>query len=191
MKAPALLLIVVGLLLGPAYYYFCEHLSGETAETHMLTERNSRWVLPDGAIIRLKSGLAYKPVALELTPDSNRHRLRFTFEMMPRESIPSGVHNNYQVSLLQGDLAVLDRSLEIAGSGAETAALPAFDILYPGSYVLLLEEVGTPPLGVSGIKLEVVAKVEKPRMWVAFSGLVLMAAGIIVVLRDMLRRSRA
>jgi hypothetical protein len=190
MKAPALLLIVVGLLLGPAYYYFCEHLSGETAETHVLTERNNRWELPDGAIIRLKSGLAYKPVALDLTPDNNRHRLRFTFDMMPRESIPSGVHNSYQVSLLQGDLGVLERNLEIAGSGAETAALPAFDILYPGSYVLLLEEVGTPPLGVSGVKLEVIAKAEKPRMWVAFSGLVLMAAGIIVVLRDMLRRSR-
>jgi hypothetical protein len=190
MTSPALMVIVVGLLLGPAYYYFCEHLSGETAETHALTERNSRWVLPDGAIMRLKSGLAYKPVALDLTPDSNRYRLRFTFEMMPRESVPRGVHNNYQVSLLQEDLAVLDRSLEIAGSGAETAALPAFDILYPGSYVLLLEEVGTPPLGVSGVKLEVISKVEKPRMWVAFSGLVLMAAGIIIVLRDALRRSR-
>ena len=191
MRAPALLLIVVGLLLGPGYYYFSEFLSGETAATHALTERNSRWVLPDGAILRVKSGLAYKPLVLDLGPDRNRYRLRFTFDMMPRESIPSGVHNSYQLSLLQGDLAILERSLQVTGSGKETATTGTFEIFHPGNYVLLLEEVGTPPLGVSGVTLEVMTHVEKPRMWVAWTGLGLMGAGVVVVLRNALRKSRA
>jgi len=189
MKGPALLLIVVGLMLGPGYYYFIEFASGEAVETHQLTERNARWVLPDGAILRLKSGLAYKPVALDMGPESNRYRLRFTFDMMPRDAIPSGVHNTYQVSVLQGDLAIFERNFEVAGSGAEKVATQPFDVVYPGSYILLIEEVGTPPLGVSGVKLEVIAKAEKPRMWLAFCGLVLMGAGILVVLRDMIRKT--
>lgn len=187
---PAPLLIVVGLMLGPGYYYFSEFLSGGAVETHQLTERNSRWVLPDGAILRLKSGLAYKPVTLDMEPNSNRYRLRFTFDMMPRDSIPSGVHNNYQVSVLQGDLAVFEHSLEISGSGAEKVATPSFEVVYPGSYVLLLEEVGTPPLGVSGVKLEVMAKSEKPRMWLALCGLVLLGVGILVILRDRIRKPK-
>lgn len=188
MKNPGWLFIVLGLLLGPGYYYAFEKASGKATESHDLAERAARWQMPDGAILRVKSGLAFKPVALELTPERNRHRFRLTFQMAPRESIPSGVHNSYQVSLLQEDLTAFERSVEVSGSGAETLTLDAFDVLYPGSYVLLVEEVGTPPLGVSGLKVEIITGVEKPRMWLAWSGLVLMGFGIVLVLREMAGR---
>lgn len=184
MKNTGWLFIVIGLLLGPAYYYVFERVSGRPGEAQVLDERAARWTLPDGAILRIKSGLAYKPLEVEFDPARNRHRFRLTFEMLPRDSIPSGVHNSYQVSLLQGDVTVFERSFELAGSGAVTRTLDAFDVLYPGSYVLLVEEVGTPPLGVSKLKVETITGVEKPRMWLAWSGLVLMGFGIVVVLRE-------
>ena len=51
MKPPTLLLIVLGTLFGPAYFVYCEYLSGETAEMHTLTERAGR----------SRSGLAQPP----------------------------------------------------------------------------------------------------------------------------------
>jgi hypothetical protein len=188
MRNAGWLLIAIGLVLGPAYFYAIDKVSGQAGPVHALTERNARWTLPDGAILRLKSGLAWKPLELDLRPEDNSHRFRLTFDMLARDDIPSGVHNSYIVSLMQGDTTVFERSFELAGSGAVSRTLDTFDVLYPGSYVLLVEEVGTPPLGVSAVKVEVLARVEKPRMWLAWSGLALMAFGIVVVLREKIGR---
>jgi hypothetical protein len=188
MKNIAPLLIAVGLVLGPGYFYVFEYLSGEPAETHVLSERGKRWELPDGAILRLRSGLAYKPVMLDLTPDANRHRLRFTFDVKPRDGVPSGIHNTYQASVLQGDTTIFERSIEINETGEVTKTLDPFEIFFPGSYALLLEEIGTPPLGVASVKFELLNRAEKPRMWLAWSGLVLLGFGVVLVLRDFLQK---
>lgn len=188
MKNIAPLMIAVGLVFGPGYFYLFEHLSGESAETHVLSERGKRWELPDGAILRLRSGLAYKPVTLELGPEANRHRLRFTFDVKPRDDVPSGIHNSYQVSLLQGDITIFERSIEIGDTGQVTKTLEPFEIFFPGSYILLLEEIGTPPLGVNSVKFELLNRTGSPRMWVAWSGLVLLGFGVVLVLRDFLQK---
>ena len=190
MKSIAPLLIAVGLVFGPGYFYLFEYVSGEPAETHVLSERAKRWELPDGAILRLRSGLAYKPVALEMSPEANRHRLRFTFDVKPRDDVPSGSHNTYQVSLLQGDTTIFERSIEVKDTGKVTKTLDPFEIFFPGSYFLLLEEIGTPPLGVTSVKFELLSRAEKPRMWVAWSGLVLLGFGLVLVLRDFLGKAR-
>jgi len=189
MKNAAPLLIVLGLLVGPAYNYFCEHLSGQVAETHALTERANRWELPDGAILRVKSGLAFKPVVLELNSQSNQYRLRFNFDVMRRDGIAAGAQNSYQVSLLQGDTTVLERSFEVNESGKISRTLESFEVFDPGSYVLLLEEAGTPALNVSSVKFELLNKVETPLMWLVWSGLVMLGFGIMLVLRDVLQKS--
>lgn len=189
MKNAAPLLIVIGLLVGPAYFYFCELLSGNVAATHALTERANRWELPDGAILRVKSGLAFKPLVLELNPESNHYRFRFNFDVIPRDANAAGIPNSYQVSLLQGDTTVLERSFEIEDSGKVSRTLESFEVFYPGSYVLLLEEAGTPALGIAGVKFELLNRVEKPRMWLVWSGLVMLGFGTMLVLRDMLQRA--
>ena len=86
MKPPTLLLIVLGTIFGPVYFVYCEYLSGETAEMHTLTERADRWELPDGAILRFRGGLGYRPVALELTPELNLYRFRFIFDAARTEA---------------------------------------------------------------------------------------------------------
>jgi hypothetical protein len=188
MKNAASLLIVLGVLIGPAYYYFCEALSGRTAETHALTERASRWELPDGTILRLRSGLAYKPVPLDLDPEMNSYRLRLTFDIAQTGDVPIAARNNYQLSLLEGDTAVLQRSIEVDGGGEATRVLDVFDVFYAGRYVLLLEEIGTPPLEARGVSVELLNRVEKPRMWIAWSGVVLLGFGLALAVREALRK---
>ena len=188
MKPQVLLLIVLGLLIGPGYYAFCEHVSGRSGQSFALTERGNRWTLPDGSVLRLRGGQAYKPLPLELTPEQNNYRLRFTFNVTQPDS--SGATNEYQVSLMQGDSAVAERSIKVKGRGNVSVALEPLQIYYPGSYLLVLEEVGTPPLAVSGVGLQVDTGVERPKMWVAWSGLVLLVFGIGMVLRDVVAQAR-
>jgi hypothetical protein len=187
-KPQVLLLIVLGLLIGPGYYAFCEHVSGRSGQSFALTERGNRWTLPDGSVLRLRGGQAYKPLPLELTPEQNNYRLRFTFNVTQPDS--SGATNEYQVSLMQGDSGVAERSIKVKGRGKVSVALEPLQIYYPGSYLLVLEEVGTPPLAVSGVGLQVDTGVEKPKMWVAWSGLVLLVFGIGMVLRDVVAQAR-
>ena len=188
MKPQVLLLIVLGLLIGPGYYAFCEHVSGRSGQNFALTERGNRWPLPDGSILRLRGGQAYRPLPLELTPEQNNYRLRFTFNVTQPDS--TGATNDYQVSLMQGDSGVAERSIKVKGQGNVSVALDPLQIYYPGSYLLVLEEVGTPPLAVSGVSLQVDTGVEKPKMWVAWSGLVLLVFGIGMVLRDAIAQAR-
>jgi hypothetical protein len=187
-KPQALLLIVLGLLIGPGYYAFCEHFSGRPGQNYALTERGNRWPLPDGSILRLRGGQAYKPLPLELTPESNGYRLRFSFNIT--QAAAADATNNYQVSLLQGDTGVAERSIQVRGRGNVAVALDPLQIFYPGGYTLVLEEVGTPPLTVSGVGLQIDTGVERPRMWIAWSGLVLLVFGVGILVRDAIVQSR-
>lgn len=188
MKPQALLLLVLGLLIGPGYFAFCEHVSGRPGQTYALTERGNRWTMPDGSILRLRGGMAYKPVPLELTPDSNGYRLRFSFNVTQADA--SEATNEYQVSLLQGDTGIAERSIKVKGRGKVDVALDPLQILYPGGYVLVLEEVGAPPLAVSGVSLQIDTGVEKPKMWIAWSGLALLVLGVGVLLYDSIKQAR-
>ena len=190
MKPQALLLIVLGLLIGPGYYAFCEHVSGRTGQSYALAERGNRWPLPDGSILRLRGGMAYKPLPLELTPESNDYRLRFSFNVTQADSPASDATNEYQVSLLQGDTRGNLRSIRVKGRGSVTVVPEPLEIFYPGSYVLVLEEVGTPALTVSGVSLQIDTGVEKPLMWIAWSGLVMLVFGMGILARDAIVRSR-
>jgi hypothetical protein len=178
----ALLLIVLGLLFGPGYYAFCEHWSGRPGANYALTERGNRWPLPDGSILRLRGGLAYKPLPLQLTPEQNDYRLRFSFNVAASDAVTAT--NEYQVSLMQDDVTVAERTLKVTGQGNVRVGVDPLRINYPGSYLLVLEEVGTPPLAVSGVSLQIDTGVEPPKMWLAWSGLVLLVFGVGMVLRD-------
>lgn len=188
MKSRALLLVVLGLLFGPGYFAFCEYLSGRPGPTFSLTERDSRWAMPDGSILRLHGGMAYKPVPLDLTPENNGYRLRFTFNVTQTDA--SNAANEYQMSLMQADTAIAERNLRVKGRGKVDVALDPLQVFYPGGYTLILEEVGTPPLAVAGVGLQIDTGVERPRMWIAWSGLALLAFGVGILLRDAILQIR-
>ena len=188
MKPQALLLLVLGVLIGPGYFAFCEHVSGRPGQNYALTERGNRWPMPDGSILRLHGGMAYKPLPLELTPEQNGYRLRFSFNVTQAES--TDAKNDYQVSLLQGDTGVAQRNIQVKGRGKVDVTLDPLQIFYPGGYTLVLEEVGPPPLAVSGVSLQIDTGVEKPKMWIAWSGLALLVLGVGILLRDAIVQAR-
>lgn len=188
MNPRALLLIVLGSLFGPGYYAFCEYWSGRPAQNYAMTERADRWALPDGSILRLRGGLAYKPIPLQLAPEGNDYRLRFSFDITQADA--GAATNEYQMSLLQDEVTVASRTFKVSGQGTVRVALDPLRINYPGSYLLVLEEVGTPPLSVSAVRLQLDTGAEQPRMWLAWSGLVLLAAGVAMVLQQSLAHAR-
>ena len=190
MRPQALPLIVLGLLIGPGYYVFCEHISGRPGQNYALTERASRWPLPDGSILRLRGAMAYKPLPVELTPESNDYRLRFSFNVAQTDSAATDATNEYQVSLLQGDSGGTHRSIQVRGRGKISVTLDPLEIFFPGSYVLVLEEVGTPPLTVSGVSMRIDTGVEKPTMGIVWSGLVLLVFGVGILVRDAIMPAR-
>ena len=126
---------------------------------------------------------------LELTPESNGYRLRFSFNVTQADA--SDATNEYQVSLLQGDTSIAERSVKVKGRGKVDVALDPLQIFYPGGYVLVLEEVGAPRLAVSGVSLQVDTSVEKPKMWIAWSGLALLVLGVGVLLYDAIKIKQA
>jgi hypothetical protein len=186
MKPQAALLIVLGLLLGPGYLAFCNYLSGGALQTFEFSERRERWELPDGAILRFRSGMGFKPLVVELHPDGNLFRFRLIFD------IASGAkgRNEYQITLLQGDTSIFNRGIRIEAGGSAAQTLDPVEIHYPGSYTLLLEEVGKPALAVSKATLELQSGAEKPQMWLAWSGLAMILVGVLLQFHEFLTGSR-
>ena len=128
MRGPAALLILLGVLFGPAYWLFWERLSGSEGPSFELTEHGQRWTLPDGTILHFAKGQAYRPVAVALDPDMNRIGIRLSFESDGGTSGVPGA-DDYELTLLQGDQPILRRSLRITGKpgSSVTADAGTFD----------------------------------------------------------------
>jgi hypothetical protein len=85
-------------------------VSGRTTATFTLDQRADRWALPDRSIQRFRSGLAYRPVTLDLHPERNGVRLTLAFDM-PAEGSPAV--NRYQATLFDLDHPLLQRELSV------------------------------------------------------------------------------
>ena len=185
-------MLMLGLLLGHTYYIFCEYLSGEDGETFTLTERAARWTLPDGTILHFARGQAFRPVTLKLDPEMNRIAFRLTFEAAPGSLDAPKSTDEYQVTLLQSDQPIFERSLALtlAPGGKTSVETSRLELYYPGDYAFLLQEAGAPRVPVSRVTLQVRKKIETlflPLMW---SGFALLVAGLALTLEPYLPRGR-
>lgn len=185
-------LLVLGILLGPVYYAYCLLFSGETTQTIDMTERASRWVTPDGSILRFSKGLAYKPVVLALNPDMNRIALRLNFTFADGNNALTPVELQYQATLVQLDHTVLERPmlLRVTRAGTQTTDIGPLEIPYPAEYLFLLEQAGEPKL-VPTLSLELVEKIETPVRPIVWSGLALLIIAAIIAIRDAVRAVRS
>jgi hypothetical protein len=177
MSGPAILLIVLGVILGPAYYGYCEYVSGEELQSITVTERSERWTLPDGTIQRFRSGLAYRPVELTLQPELNRLRLGLTFEF-PAEGQSPPVE--YLATLLDQDYPVIEEPLLVSPTGRVHRTIRTFEVPAAGNYLLLLEEIG-PPRPAASVTVHLRGKIEQlypPLMWLGH-GLLLVGLGLL------------
>ena len=188
MRPTVILLLVLGVFLGPAYYAYCLLVSGHSARTIAMTDRASRWTMADGSILRFSNGLAYKPVTLLLTPEMNSVtlRLKFDFEKNTAAS-PTGTLK-YEASLAESDQTVLERPIEFdaADSGTQTVDIGPLQVPYAADYMFLLVEIGQ--VGVSAkVDLEVIEKMQTPVMSIVWTGMGLLIAALIFSLRDVIR----
>jgi len=191
MRPTIALLLVIGILLGPVYYAYCLLFSGHTAQTVQMTERAARWVTADGSILRFTNGLAYKPVALELTPEMNRVTLRLTLTFAERVDAQAPAGIRYQASLAQLDHTILEHPfmVQVSSSGTYSEDIGPMEIPYPAEYLFVLEEVGSTNV-IPALTLELVTNVETPARPVIWAGMALLVLALIVALRDTLRAAR-
>lgn len=183
MKPRVVLLMVLGIILGPVYYGYCLHFSGRMSETFTLSDRAERWVSPDGAILRFKGGLGYRPVTLLLAPEMNKVALRLRFEL-PGGSQAQPAHElQYQATLFDGEHSVLERSIRFALAPGRSHSLDIgpLEIPYPADYLFVLEEAGRLP-ATPGVFLSIVEKIEVPNMPVVWTGLALLIVAFVIQL---------
>lgn len=184
MKPRVLLLMVLGIILGPVYYAYCVYFSGRAGETFALSERAQRWVSPDGAILRFRGGLGYKPVPLALAPEMNLVALRLRFELP--DSKPGGetLELRHQATLFEREHTLLERTitLGIAPGGSRSAEIGPLEVPYAGEYLFVLEEIGRFEHA-PRISLLVVQRVESPNMIVVWTGLSLLIVAFVLQLQ--------
>lgn len=186
------LLLMLGLLLGPTYYIFCQYLSGESGEVFTLTERSARWTLPDGTILHFNPGEAFRPLTLKLDPEMNQIAFKLTFEAAPGGSGAPKATDEYHVTLLQSDQPIFERSVAVslAPGGKQRVEAGRLTLYYPGAYEFLLVEAGPPHAVISRVTLEVVKKIETPFLPLMWGGFALLVAGLAVTLEPYLSRGR-
>lgn len=182
MKPPVVLLLVLGIILGPVYYGYCLHLSGTTAQTYSLVERAERWVTPDGAILRFRGGLGYKPQPIELAPQMNQVKLRLQFSL-DAAAAADAVRGHYQASLLEQDHPVFERAIDVEVRPGRTYSyeIGPVEIAYAARYLFLLEEVGA-PAATPAVTLVLIEKVDKPNKPVVWTGLGLLVIAFMIQL---------
>jgi hypothetical protein len=177
MHRPALLLVVLGLVLGPLYYGWCEYGSGQETARFELTERAARWTLPDGSIQRFGGHLTYRPVMIEVTPEHNDVRLRLMFHAAPGATAGE---NRYLATLFDGDQPRLQRELAVSLSGGatRTVTLTAFPVYTPAEHLFVLEETAPPATEVASVTLTVMQDVERLVAQLAWGGVAMLMAGL-------------
>jgi hypothetical protein len=191
MSPPAVLMVVVGIILGPVYYAYCVYFTGKPEQTHILSERADRWVTDDGAIVRFRGGMGYTPLALPLSPDMNLVLLRIELELPAGVQANRAVELNHQVTLLEGDHTILERALsaQLSPGKSHSFDIGPLEIPYPTRYLLLVEEIGKTPV-TPHIALEVVAKVEQANQIVVWTGLSLLIVALILQLHALWKAQR-
>jgi hypothetical protein len=184
MRPPIAILLSLGIVLGPLYYAYSVYWSGTVSETHAMTERGERWTAPDGAILRFRGGLGFRPQPLNLTPDMNDVVLRLRFSIPENQARPPDLR--YQATLLEYDHTVLERAFapKLGRAGRTSVDIGPIEVHYPAAYLFLVEEVGRVPVS-PAISLEVLTQVHRPVMPLVWGGLGLLGLALLLAVYDL------
>jgi hypothetical protein len=152
-------------------------VSGRTTGTFAHDPPPDRWALPDGSIQRFRSGLAYRPLLLDLHPERNGVRLTLAFDM-PAEGNPAV--NRYQATLFELDHPLLQRelSMEVGPGASASARVGTVQVHTPGEHLFVLEELGAQALTPVRATLTVREEIERPSMPVVWAGVAMVLAGV-------------
>lgn len=185
MRIAAAILLVLGLLLGPGYHLYGQHLNGRETLRVELTERAERWTMPDGTIQRFPGRRAYRPVSLPLHPDRNLAVIALTFHMAS-ENGPQSESNVYLATLFDMDRPALQHEISVdAAPGKEQRVmLPAQLVRSPLTHLFVLEELNEAPRPVSRITLVLREQAEPFVERLVTFGIGLLIAGVLLLVHD-------
>jgi hypothetical protein len=181
----SILLILVGLMLGPGYYAWAAFFSGGKVAEHRLGEKGARWTLPSGDVMRFSNANAFKPVELELDPAMNTVGLALVFEVVGDVRVEPVRANAYQALLLGQGAPLVEKQVAIsrgANPGPDqlwSELVATVDVPSAGTYTFVLAETKPPELPLTGISLQVRRNVVRARMEVVWSGVALLVAGVV------------
>jgi hypothetical protein len=177
MKPIAVLLIALGLLLGPVYYAAVRLFSGTELGSFPLQPADPQ-----------DPGADYAPVVLDLTPDMGPVGLVLHVEAEWGPAHFESLSNRYRASLTHAEQELLERTVELTAynleSGRQTfhEGLGAVDIPRPGRYLFSLTPLGEAELGDTRIGLSVRRNVREPDPRLVWSGVGALAVGIALLL---------
>lgn len=185
MKRLSIVLVLLGLLLGPGYYAWSAFFSGGKVAAYKLGEKGTRWTLPSGDVMRFSMANAYEPVELALEPQMNTVGLVLVFEVVGDVRVEPVRGNAYRALLLADGAPMVQKQVSIRrgsnpGPDQRWSELAAtFEVPHAGKYVFVLEETAPPELPLAGVTLEVRRNVVRPMMQLVWAGVALLVAGVL------------
>lgn len=150
MKAASIVLTVIGALLGPGYYFYCEFFSGRAVGTFHTGER----------------------LTLELEPRMNPVAIGISMG-------PAGSDTNYWMALDEGGQRVAATSFH-ASSGSNTSAMLHATVTRAGAYQFRIEESAWRGRAVLGVPVKVRRNVRIVDPRIAVTGLLLFVIGLLM-----------
>jgi len=176
-KITGIVLLILGLLLGPGYYVYTRFFSGDLIATQPL---------PVDA-----AGQRFEPVLLRLVPDMQPVGLvlRFTVSHGPTIQPTYTPRSDYRVRLLDGERAVLDHRFSLQSPEVESTpsrvfqhALPVLPVERPVSYRMELSAENEPQMQVHSADVQVRAHVREPDLKLVAAGVALAVIGFLVTM---------
>lgn len=174
-KRTGVLILLLGLLLGPGYYVYARFFSGELVASQVLEI----------------DGKHFAPIALSLDPNMGAIGLvlRFSVSHGPTPVPPDTPRSDYRVRVFEGERVILEQTFSLQSSEVESTpgrqfqrALPVLYVNHPGVYHLELAAQGEPGMRVHSADLQVRAHVREPDLRLLVAGGVMVAIGLATVL---------
>ena len=174
-----IMLLSIGLALGPGYYVYSHFFSGTVASTHPVPIKHQA------------AGDSFDPLQIELTPDMGKVGLIFRFqaEHGPVMSPVQMPRNTYRAILKSGQQTVFDHAFTLSSTSVEAAsmlnfseAMPLFQATSGGLYQLQLSQTGEAGMNLISAEVQVRQGIVEPSSSVLAIGFGLLATGIALLL---------
>ena len=200
MKPISAMLLLIGLVAGPGYYFYCTSFSGSPLEqVTVFSQDASSLKLGDMTVQRSGSNAKWNsPVTLELAPEMNPISVDAKIQYMKPAS--GGTKRTQYAAKLSGNGKTLwEKTFSVSAKMDQkdgntvkidkvmipklTTSIKRFSIEEPGSYTLDIEQKGEHDLAVAKLDLDLRKNVIVPNMKVVMAGgisLLLAIAGFVL-----------
>lgn len=182
-----IVLIGIGLVLGPAYYISSRFFSGGVVVS-LPIEMKRQFAVSEGQSSKGAVLRASKPVAMRLNSEMNPVRLILKLRCDWDTLLVGPVRNRYRATLLLSDAVISERFLEVVAAGPDPGSqvyrevLATLAVQTSGGYTLSLEETVVPEMAASDFQIEVRRNVRHPDMQIVVAGVLMFCVGVVALL---------